>query len=148
MRDFALRRREFITILGGVTACPLAAGAQQAGKLLTIGFLGQSTRPASSEWVAAFVERLRELGWFEGRNLVIDYKWGEGGTDGLAEIMTDFLRRKVDVIVTSGTPQVLAARQASSIIPIVFATAGDPVGMGLVPSLARPGGDVTGLATL
>jgi putative tryptophan/tyrosine transport system substrate-binding protein len=143
-----MRRREFITALCGAVAWPLGAGAQQAGKLPTIGFLGQSTRSASSEWVAAFVERLRELGWFEGRNVAIDYRWAEGRTEGLPEIATDFLRRKVDIIVTSGTPQVLAAKQATSVIPIVFATAGDPVGTGIVASLARPGGNITGLATL
>jgi ABC-type uncharacterized transport system substrate-binding protein len=143
-----MKRREFIAVLCGAAASPLGAGAQQAGKLPTIGFLGQSTRSASSEWVAAFVERLRELGWFEGRNVAIDYRWAEGQTEGLAEIAADFLRRKVDIIVTSGTPQVLAAKQATSIIPIVFATAGDPVGTGLVASLARPGGNITGLATL
>jgi putative tryptophan/tyrosine transport system substrate-binding protein len=143
-----MRRREFVTLLSGVLAWPLVADAQQAGKLPTIGFLGQSTRSASSEWVVAFVERLRELGWFEGRNVAIDYRWAEGRTEDLEEIAVEFVRHKVDVIVTSGTPQVLAVRQVASVVPIVFATAGDPVGMGLVASLARPGGNITGLATL
>jgi ABC-type uncharacterized transport system substrate-binding protein len=142
-----MKRRDFITLLGGTAvAWPLAARAQQPGKLPTIGFLGQSTRSAATEWVAAFVQRLRELGWIEGRNVAIDYRWGEGRSERAAEIAAQFVRHKVDIIVTSGTPQVLAAKQATSVIPIVFATAGDPVGSGLVASLARPGGNVTGLS--
>jgi putative ABC transport system substrate-binding protein len=144
-----MKRREFITLLGGVAAAwPLAARAQQPGKLPIIGFLGQNTRSAASEWVAAFVQRLRELGWIEGRTVALDYRWGEGRDERFAELATEFVRAKVDVIVTSGTPAVMAAKQATSVIPIVFATAGDPVGNGLVASLARPGGNVTGLATL
>jgi putative ABC transport system substrate-binding protein len=143
------KRRQFITLLGGAAAAwQLAARAQQPGKLPTIGFLGQSTRQAASEWVAAFVQRLRELGWVEGRTIAVEYRWAEGRTERAAEIAAEFAQRKVDVIVTSGTPQVVAAMQATSVIPIVFATAGDPVGSGLVASLARPGGNVTGLATL
>jgi putative tryptophan/tyrosine transport system substrate-binding protein len=143
-----LKRREFITLLGGAAAWPLAASAQQSGKLPTIGFLGQSTRSATSEWTAAFVQRLRELGWIDGRNVAIEYRWGEGRNERFAEIAAEFVRLKVDVLVTAGTPQVLAAKQATSVIPIVFAVAGDPVGTGIVASLARPGGNVTGLATL
>jgi putative tryptophan/tyrosine transport system substrate-binding protein len=108
--------------------------------------LGQSTRSSASEWVAAFVQRLRELGWIENRTVAIDYRWAEGREERFAEVADEFVRLKVDVIVTSGTPQVLAAKQATSVIPIVFATAGDPVGTGLVASLARPGGNVTGLS--
>src|SRR5262245_47274707 len=142
-------RREFISLLGGAAAgWPLAASAAKGEKLPTIGFLGQSTRSAASEWVAAFVQRLHEIGWTEGRTIAIEYRWGEGSSERAAEIAKEFVRLKVDVIVTSGTPQVIAARQATSAIPIVFATAGDPVGAGLVASLARPGGNVTGLATL
>jgi putative ABC transport system substrate-binding protein len=144
-----VRRRDLITRLGGAAAVwPLAASAQQRAKLPTIGFLGQSTRSASSEWVSAFVQRLRELGWIENSTITIDYRWGEGLSERAAEIAAEFVRLKVDVIVTSGTPQVVAAKQATSVIPIVFATAGDPVGNGLVASLARPGGNVTGLATM
>jgi putative ABC transport system substrate-binding protein len=144
-----MRRREFITLLGsGVAAWPLVAQAQQAGKLPTIGFLGQSTRPAASEWVAAFAQRLRELGWLEGRTVAIDYRWAEGREERYAELAAEFVRLKVDVIVTSGTPAVMASKRATSTIPIVFATAGDPVGNNLVGSLARPGGNVTGLSTL
>src|SRR5262249_15601944 len=101
---------------------------------------------AAGEWTAAFVQRLRELGWIDGRNLAIEYRWGEGRNERFAEIAAEFVRLKVDVIVTSGTSQVLAAKQATSVIPIVFATAGDPVGTGVVPSLARPGGNITGLS--
>jgi putative tryptophan/tyrosine transport system substrate-binding protein len=143
-----MKRRNFIMLIGGAAAWPLAASAQQSGKLPTIGFLGQSTRSATSEWTAAFVQRLRELGWIDGRNVAIEYRWGEGRNERFAEIAAEFVRLKVDVLVTAGTPQVLAAKQATSVIPIVFAVAGDPVGTGLVASLARPGGNVTGLATL
>ena len=141
-----MRRREFITLLGGAAAWPLAARAQQPGKLPTIGFLGSSTPSAWSQWVAAFVQRLRELGWIEGRTVAIEYRWAEGRSERFAEIAAEFVRLKVDVIVTSGTAAVLAAKQATSVIPIVFAVAGDPVGTGLVASLARPGGNVTGLS--
>ena len=144
-----IRRRSFITLLGGAAAAwPLAARAAKGEKLPTIGFLGQSTRSAASEWVAAFVERLHEIGWIEGRTVAIEYRWGEGSSERAAEIAKEFVRHKVDVIVTSGTPQVIAAKQVTSIIPIVFATAGDPVGTRLVASLAHPGGNITGLATL
>src|SRR5260221_12877375 len=141
------KRRVFITLLGGAAVgWPLAARAQQQGKLPTIGFSGQSTRSAASEWVAAFTQRLRELDWIEGRSVTIEYRWSEGRTERFAQIAAEFVRLKVDVIVTSGTPQVLAAKQATSVIPIVFATAGDPVGNNLVAGLARPGGNTTGLS--
>jgi ABC-type uncharacterized transport system substrate-binding protein len=144
-----MRRRHFITLLGGaVAAWPLAARAQQPGKLPTIGFLGQSTPAAESQRLAALVQRLRELGWIEARTIGIDVRWADGHPERAAEIAAEFVRLKVDVIVTSGTPQVLAAKKATSVIPIVFAVAGDPVGTGLVASLARPGGNVTGLSVL
>jgi putative ABC transport system substrate-binding protein len=144
-----MQRRDFIKVIAGsAVAWPLAARAQQPGKLPTIGFLGPNTRSAASEWVAAFVQRLRELGWIDARNVAIEYRWAEGRDERYAEIAAEFARLKVDVIVTSGTPGVIASKQATSVIPIVFATAGDPVGSGLVASLARPGGNVTGLATL
>jgi putative ABC transport system substrate-binding protein len=104
-----VRRREFIAYIGGAAAWPLAARAQQPAKLPTIGFLGQSTRSAASEWVAAFVRRLRELGWIENRTVAIDYRWGEGREERFAEVADEFVRLKVDVIVTSGTPAVLAS---------------------------------------
>jgi putative ABC transport system substrate-binding protein len=98
--------------------------------------------------LGALVQRLRELGWMEGRTITIEYRWAEGREERFAAIAAEFVRLKVDVIVTSGTPQVVAAKQATSVIPIVFATAGDPVGTGFVDSLARPGGNVTGLSNL
>ena len=144
-----MKRREFVTLLGSAAIpWPLAAGAQQLRKLPTIGFFGQSTRSAASEWAAAFVQRLRELGWIDGRNVAIEYRWAEGREERFAEIAAEFVRLKVDIIVTSGTPQVVAAKQATSVIPIVFAAAGDPVASGLVASLARPGGNATGLSSL
>jgi putative ABC transport system substrate-binding protein len=143
-----MRRREFITLLGGAAASwARAASGQQPAKLPTIGFLSQSTRSAASEWVAAFVQRLRELGWIENRTVAIDYRWGEGREERFAEVADEFVRLKVDVIVTSGTPAVLASKHATSVIPIIFATAGDPVGNNLVASLAQPGGNVTGLSS-
>src|SRR5262245_999969 len=142
-----MKRREVITLLGGVAAArPLAARAQQPGKLPTIGFLGGTTPGTWSRFVAAFVQRLRELGWIEGRTVAIEYRWAEGRGERFAEIAAEFVRLKVDVIVTVGAA-VLAAKQATSLIPIVFAVAADPVGGGLVASLARPGGNVTGLST-
>ena len=139
-------RREFITLLGGAAAWPLAARAQQSAKLPTIGYLGSGTPATQSQWVAAFVQRMRELGLIEGRTIAVEYRWTEGRTERAAEIAAEFVQRKVDVIVTSGTGMVLAAKQATSVIPIVFAATGDPVSTGLVASLARPGGNVTGLS--
>src|SRR6516165_7393562 len=139
-------RREFITLLGAAATWPLAARAQQAGKLPTIGFLGATTPSAGGQLLAAFVQRLRELGWVDGRNVAIEVRWAEGRSERFAEIAAELVRLKVDVILTHNTPPVLAAKQATSVIPIVFATAGDPVGIGVVDSLARPGGNVTGLS--
>jgi putative tryptophan/tyrosine transport system substrate-binding protein len=142
-----VKRREFITLLGGAVAWPLAAGAQEGGKRATIGLLGSGTAAAQSNWTAAFVQRLHELGWSEGHNLAIEYRWGEGRSERFAKLADELARLKVDVIVTHNTPPTLAAKQATSAIPIVFATAGDPVGTGIVASLARPGGNVTGLSS-
>lgn len=143
-------RRDFIASLCGAAVAPivwpLSARAQQRGKLPTIGFLGATTPSVWSAFVDAFLQRLRELGWIDGRNIAIAYRWAEGREDRYAEIAAEFVRLKVDVIVTAGTAAVIAAKQATSVIPIVFAAAGDPVGTGLVASLARPGGNVTGLS--
>src|SRR5271170_2535786 len=139
-----MRRRDFIAGLGGAAAWPVVARAQQAGKLPTIGFLGGDAS-AYSPWTAAFVERLRELGWIEGRTIAIEYRWSEGRPERYAEIAAEFVRLKVDVIVTVGTA-VPTVKQATSDIPIVFAVAIDPIGNGFVASLARPGGNVTGLS--
>jgi putative tryptophan/tyrosine transport system substrate-binding protein len=142
-----MQRREFITLLGGAAVIwPLAARAQQARKLPTIGLLGATTPTAQSRWIAAFVQRLRELGWIEGRTIAIEYRYAEGRTERYAEIAAEFVRLKVDVIVTYGTPSSEAAKRATAVIPIVFAVAGDPVGNGLVASLAHPGGNITGLS--
>jgi putative ABC transport system substrate-binding protein len=142
-----VKRREFMALCGGAAAAwPLAARAQQSAKLPTIGFLGGSTASALTEWTAAFVQRLRELGWIEGRTVTIEYRWAEGRSERAAEIAAEFVRLKVDVIVTQSTPAVLAAKHATSVIPIVFGSAGDPVGTGVVASLARPGGNITGLS--
>jgi len=141
-----VRRRQFIALLGGAAAAwPLAAGAQQA-KLATIGFLGGNAPSTQSQWTAALVQRLRELGWIEGRNLAIQYRWAEGRFDRSSEVMAEFVRLKVDVIVTHGTSNVIAAKRTTSVIPIVFAAVADPVGNNLVAGLARPGGNVTGLS--
>ena len=141
-----MRRRNFIALLGGaVILWPLAVRAQQESKPPTIGFMGSTTAAAWTPYVAAFEERLRELGCIKGRTVAIDYRWGEGRRERFAEIAAEFVRRKVDVIVTSGTAAA-AAMQATSVIPIVLAVANDPVGSGMVASLARPGGNVTGLS--
>jgi putative ABC transport system substrate-binding protein len=140
-----MRRRDFITLFGGAAAAwPLAARAQQAGKLPTIGFLGADAS-AFGPWTAAFVVHLRELGWIEGRTIAIEYRWSEGRTERYAEIAAEFVRLKVDVIVTVGSA-VPTVKQATAVIPIVFAVGIDPVGSGLVANLAKPGGNVTGLS--
>src|SRR5262245_35342436 len=132
-----MRRREFIALLGsGVAGWPLAAGAQQPGKLPTIGYLGATTPSAESQRVAALVQRLRELGWIESRNLAIEYRYAEGRGERYAELAAEFVRLNVDLIVTYGTPAVTATKQATAVIPIVFAVAGDPLGSELVAILA------------
>jgi putative tryptophan/tyrosine transport system substrate-binding protein len=132
-----MKRRDFITLLGGAAAgWPLAAGAQPAGKLPTIGYLGGGGPTSQRAWVDAFVQRLRELGWIEGHTVAIEYRWGEGRAERYAEIAAEFVRLKVDVILAGGTEAAIAA------------TAGDPVGSRLVASLARPGSNVTGLSNL
>ena len=140
-------RRRVITLLGGAVATwPIAARAQQPAKLPIIGFLGAATASARSQWVAAFVQRLHELGWIQGRTVAIEYRWAEGRSERFAEIAAEFVRLKVDVIITYATPPAIAAKEATAVIPIVCAVMGDPVGAGLVASLPRPGGNVTGLS--
>ena len=146
MASYIARRKFLATLLGGAATWPLAARAQQPAKLPTIGFLGANTPAVQIRWTAAFVQRLRELGWIEGRTIAIEFRWAEGRSERAAEIVAEFVRQKVDVIVTGGTEYVLAAKQVTSVIPIVFSNVGDPVDSGLVAGLARPGGNVTGLS--
>ena len=141
-----IRRREFITLLGGAAAAwPITARAQQPGRLPTIGFLGRDAT-AWSQRTAAFVQRLRDLGWVDGRTVAIEYRWSEGRAERVADIAADLVRLKVDVIFAF-SDAVPALKQATSAIPIVFALGRDPIGGGLVSSLARPGRNVTGLSS-
>jgi putative ABC transport system substrate-binding protein len=142
-----MQRRDFITLLGtAAVSWPVAGRAEQPVKLATSGFLGANNPSIQSQWTAAFVQRLRELGWVEGRTVAIEYRWADGHFDRSPQIFAEFVRLKVDVIVTHGTANVVAAKQATSVIPIVFAAVSDPVGTNLVVSLGRPGGNVTGLS--
>jgi len=142
-----MKRRAFITLLGGAAAAwPLTARAQQPARLRTVGFLGAAGPAVASHWLAAFVQRLHELGWSEGRNVAFEVRWAEGRRERATEFAAEFVRRKVDVIATWATMPALVIKQATSDIPVVFALATDPVGVGLVASLARPGGNVTGLS--
>ena len=142
-----MKRREFITLLGGSAAAwPLAARAQQP-KLPTVGFLGSGAPTTQGLSSSAFAQRLRELGWIEGRTFAIEYRWTEGRSERYAEFAAEFVRLKVDVIFTTGTPAAIAAKRATTLIPIVFAGVANPVGGGLVASLARPGGNLTGLSS-
>jgi putative ABC transport system substrate-binding protein len=142
-----MRRREFITLLGAVaTVLPLTVRAQQTGKLRTIGLLVPGTRSVFGPWTTVFVQRLHELGWTEGRNVVIEYRWGEGRSERYAEIAAELVQLKADIIVVGGNEAAIAVKRATSIIPTVFAVAADPIGTGLVSSLTRPGGNVTGLS--
>ena len=139
-----MRRREFITLLGGAAVWPLAARAQQMGKVPRIGYLGSSSPSLEPHFVEAFRQKLRELGHIEGENIAIEYRWAEGQDGRLPDLAAELARLQPNVIVTTGTPGALAAMQATKTIPIVMASSGDPVGAGLVTSLARPGGHVTG----
>ena len=129
-----MRRREFLALISATAVFPLRAQTQQAGKLPIIGYLGATTALTESQRTATFVHRLHELGWIDGRTIAIEVRWAEGRNERFAEIAAEFVQLKVDVIVTAGTAAVIAAKQATSVIPIVFAVAGDPVGTGLVAS--------------
>jgi len=142
-----MRRREFIAFVSGTAvAWPLTARAQKSGKVPTVGFLGATTPSVWSAFVAAFLQRLRELGWIDGSTVAIEYRWAQGRDELYAEFAAEFVRLKVDVIVTAGTDATIALKKATSEIPIVFAAVGDPVGTGLIASLAHPSGNVTGLS--
>jgi ABC-type uncharacterized transport system substrate-binding protein len=145
-----IRRRDFITLVcGAVAAWPVVASAQQpAGKPPIIGYIGGGARTSQQAWLDAFMQRLRERGWIEGRTVTIEVRWGEGRAERYTEIAAEFVRLNVNVILAGGTEAAVAAKQVTSTIPIVFPTAGDPVGSKLVVSLARPGGNVTGLSNL
>ena len=141
-----IRRRDFITLLGSAAAAwPRAARAQPSGKTYRIGLLGPGSYAGRKRDIDALRMGLRRLGYEEGRNLVIEYRWAEGRYDRLLELTAELVKLNIDVLVTAGTPGALAAKQATSTIPIVLAAVGDPVAAGIVDSLARPGGNVTGL---
>ena len=140
-----MRRREFITLVGGALAWPLLASAQQPKRLI-IGYFGATTAAAEKLRTDAFVRRLGELGWIDGETVAIEYRWAESRTERFASIVADLVRLRVDIIVATSIAAVLACKQATTVIPIVFPLAGDPLATGLVASLARPGGNVTGLS--
>ncbi len=144
-----MKRREFIMLLAGAAAAwPLAARAQQAGKIPRVGFMGNSTAALEANLVGPFRDGLRELGYQEGRNIVIEYRWAEGNYERFPALVAELLAVPVDVIVTAGTPATLAVKKATSRVPLVMIAVGDPVGTGIVPTLARPGGNITGLSSI
>jgi putative ABC transport system substrate-binding protein len=144
-----MKRRAFLgTLASGLLAAPLAAVAQQAGKVYRVGFLGNSTASLEANLVGPFREGLRDLGYVEGRNIMIEYRWAEGKYERFPALVAELATRKVDVIVTAGTPAALAVKKTAASIPLVMAAVGDPVGVGLVADLARPGGNVTGLSAI
>jgi putative ABC transport system substrate-binding protein len=142
-----MRRREFITILSGATATwPFAARAEP--KIPRVGYMGNSTQALEANLIGAFRDGLRELGYDEGRNIVIEYRWADGNYAQFPTLVAELIAAKVDVIVTAGTPAALAVKKATTTVPLVMVAVGDPVGTGLVPSLARPGGNLTGLSSI
>jgi putative tryptophan/tyrosine transport system substrate-binding protein len=143
-----VRRREFITLLGSSAVWPVAARAQQPGKVARVGFLGNSTAALEANLVKPFRDGLRELGYEEGRDTVIEYRWADGRYERFPVLIAELVALKVDVIVTAGTPASVAVKNATTAIPLVMVAVGDPVATGLVASLARPGGNITGLTSM
>lgn len=143
-----MRRRQFIMLLGGAAAWPLAADAQQAGKVHRIGYLSTSSPSADSFRIEGFRQALRDLGYVEGNNIAVEYRFAEGRHDRLPDLAAELVRLNVDVMVTGGTPGTRAARQVTRTIPLVMTLVGDPVANGLVASLAKPGGNITGLTQI
>jgi putative ABC transport system substrate-binding protein len=144
-----LKRREFITLVGGAAvAWPLAAAAQQGAKVPRVGFLGNSDAALEANLIGPFRDGLRALGYEQGRNIAIEYRWAEGNYDRFPALVAELLASNVDVLVTAGTPAALAIKKATTSVPVVMIAVGDPVGTGLVPSLARPGGNLTGLSSI
>ena len=144
-----MRRRKFVAILGGVVAAwPFAARAQHGGKIPRVGFMGNSTAALEANLIGPFREGLREHGYEEGRNIEIVFRWAEGRYERFPALIAELIAANVDVIVTAGTPATLAVRRATSTVPLVMIAVGDPVGTGIVPSLVRPGGNITGLSSI
>jgi putative tryptophan/tyrosine transport system substrate-binding protein len=144
-----MRRRKFVALLGGLVAVgPLAARAQLRGKIPRIGFMGNSTAALEANLIGPFREGLRAHGYEEGRNVEIVFRWAEGRYERFPALVAELIAANVDVIVTAGTPAALALKQATSTVPVVMAAIGDPVGTGIVPNLARPGGNITGLSAI
>jgi putative tryptophan/tyrosine transport system substrate-binding protein len=143
-----MRRRDVIKLLGGIATLPLAARAQQLKKIARIGFLGNSTAALEANLIGPFGEGLRALGYEDGRNIVIEYRWAEGNYERFPSLVAELLASNVDVLVTAGTPASLAIKKATTSVPVVMIAAGDPIGTGLVPSLAEPGGNLTGLSSI
>src|SRR5436189_1377446 len=148
MQFFQLKRREFIALLGGAATWPLGARAQQPRKVARIGFLGNSTAALEANLLGPFRDGLRELGYEEGRDIVIEYRWADGRYERFPVLIAELVALKVDVIVTAGTPASVAVKNATATIPLVMVAVGDPVATGLVASLARPGGNITGLTSI
>ena len=146
-----MKRRKFLCLLGGMAAAPLAgplAARAQPGRTRRIGFLGNSTAALEANLIGPFREQLHALGYQEGRNMQIEFRWAEGQYERFPKLITELLAAKVEVIVTAGTPATLAVKKATTTVPLVMIAVGDPVGNGIVPSLARPGGNVTGLSSI